>query len=348
VMEKASMKNSFFMGNNNLSLFFKSDPKLLKVNHVVEKYYAMTRANNFCIYERTEDNSTLIAYPTNAYSVEVKNLVSGELIKELSGHYNYVTSVRHYILDKVDYLLSSSMDRTVILWNMKNLCCQITIRDCHKSTFLFSAHVVRSASKEYYILTSVADPEPIKVCEIKTGSVIKSINTGKDKVAFLNSWKRKDEKNYVISCNNNNVKFYDFSSGKQTKSFSERDCENTWHYACFVVDSDQGAKSTLYESDKLGYIRLWDIESENLLKSIKTSDCLVGITIWNDQHLLAACKGGVRVIDLVNESETKFLGGNENFLFGTIVKVNHVEYGECIMTSSGGSYKDNKISLWKI
>jgi len=105
-------------------------------------------------------------------------------------------------------------------------------------------------------------------------------------------------------------------------------------------------KSLLFETDNKGYLRVWDIYMGELLKSIKTDDCLVGITVWNNQYILAACKGGIRVIDTIHETVVSFLSGTENILHGTTAKFKHPELGECLMTSSGGSYKDNQISLW--
>ena len=323
---------------------FSNSPLDLKFINVFEKYYSMTRASNFCVIE-TLKKQTLIAYSTEAYSIDIKDIHNNQLIKSFTGHKNYITSIRHYHVGNVDYLLSSSMDRSVKLWNLNTLFCEVTIGNSFKSTFLFSSHLML-VNKTNYIVASVADPEPIKIYNLN-GNTFKSINNGKDKVAYLDSWKDTTmlaEENFIISCNNTDVKLINFTTGKVYKSFQEKSCEPCWHFSCFVADSN--LKSLLFESDNKGYLRIWDIHSGSITRSIKTPDCLVGILLWNDQYLLGAFKGGVRVIDLKTGSIAKTLAGNDNCLYGTLVKFMHSDLGECLMTSCGGGYKENKICLW--
>lgn len=323
---------------------FTNNPADLKFISVFEKYYAMTRANNFSVFQ-TQKNDTLIAYSTEIYSIELKNIIKNTIVHSFNGHKNYITSVRHYLIGIVDYMLSSSMDRTVKLWNITTLMCEVTIGNGYKSTFLFSSHVMQ-VNKLNYIITSVADPEPIKVYGFN-GTIYKTVNSGKDKNAFVDSWRDNSNSNvesYIISCNNNDVKLYNFSTGKLYKTYLQKSAENTWHFSCFVAETD--LKSFLFESDNKGFLRVWDIHTANLIKYIKTPDCIVGITFWNEQYVLATCKGGIRIIDLKSESVVKTLAGTDNFLYGTIVKFLHSDLGECIMTSCGGGYKENKISLW--
>ena len=252
---------------------------------------------------------------------------------------------RHYLVSKVDYLLSCSMDRTIKLWNLNSLLCEVTVGNGYKSTFLFSSHIMQ-VNKTNYIITSVADPEPIKVYGFN-GNIYKTITNGKDKVAFVDSWKNtsiSNEESYIISCNNNDVKMFNFFNGKLFKTFQQKNCEASWHYSAFVAETE--LKSLLFESDNKGFIRIWDILSGVLNKSIKTPDCIVGILLWNENYVLGACKGGIRIIDLKSDTIVKTLGGKDNFLYGTLVKFIHSDLGECLMTSCGGGYKENKISLW--
>jgi len=101
---------------------------------------------------------------------------------------------------------------------------------------------------------------------------------------------------------------------------------------------------TLFESDGNGYVRLWNLEKNTLIKEIHCNYCsLRGLCLWNQQYILAASSDkSFKVIDFVNQNCVLSLSGQHSNSLCTIKKINHPKYGECLITGS----IDGSIKLW--
>ena len=101
---------------------------------------------------------------------------------------------------------------------------------------------------------------------------------------------------------------------------------------------------TLFESDGNGYVRLWNLENNKLIKNIHCHSCsLRGLCLWNQQYVIAAASDkSFKVIDVNNEKCVSSVEGHHLNSLCTIKKVRHPQYGESLLSGS----IDGSIKLW--
>ena len=80
-----------------------------------------------------------------------------------------------------------------------------------------------------------------------------------------------------------------------------------------------------------------------LIKKIKVNENLKDAFLWNNVYLFVGCENkSIQLVDLKNSVLIKsFTGHNEDVL--TIKKINHPQYGDCLI-SQGFMY--DQIKLW--
>ena len=165
---------------------------------------------------------------------------------------------------------------------------------------------------------------------IFNGNKINEIINSKEKTLFIDAYY--DEllsKNFIISCNFNYVKSYDFQNNKLYRKYYDN--LNEGHHSSIINKNENVVQ--LIESCIDGNIRIWDFHSGLLLKKIKVCEnhFLYGLCLWNKKYLYVGCGDGtIKLIDLENKLIIRSLiGCNMEVL--TIKKIIHPEYGECII-----------------
>ena len=101
----------------------------------------------------------------------------------------------------------------------------------------------------------------------------------------------------------------------------------------------------MLESDRSGFIRIWDFHSGFLLKKIKICEYSINCTyLYGNDYLFIGCDdNGIKIMNLKSEKIEKcLLSHNKRVL--TMKIVLHPIYGECLI--SQGDY-DDQIKLWK-
>ena len=100
----------------------------------------------------------------------------------------------------------------------------------------------------------------------------------------------------------------------------------------------------LIESDGKGYIRIWNFNTAELLKTIASHSSvnLRGICQWNDRYLFGA--GNDNQVKLFDLEEGKFVTSfkSHTSTVCTIEKIMHPKYGGCLVTQA----LDGKLKLW--
>ena len=92
----------------------------------------------------------------------------------------------------------------------------------------------------------------------------------------------------------------------------------------------------IIESSGDGIIRIWNFHNGNLLSKIKTiNGNLYGVCLWNNNNLFVGCSDNtIRLIDLNKGKIIKnYLGHIDDVV--TIKKINHPNYGECLISYGG-------------
>ena len=318
---------------------FSKDPQKIYFNKILIDYEGRNLPNMFTIYESV-NSLVILAFPTKHYNI---NLISidniNETIGTLKGHSNTIFCVRYYRESKTkDYLISSSNDHSIKVWDLSLLLCFLSIDKAFNSVYIWSCIII-SQNKENYIISSVWNNELTKIHDFK-GNLVKQFGDIKDKTIFIDYWNDNIEKeNYVINCNNKDVKLYDFDSGRIFKSFQQGNLESS-HCSAFIKLKER--KPILYDSDNKGFLRIWDIYSLSLLLSIQIGECIIGIIFWNDNYILASDECNIIIVDLrLGKKVGTISNVNQTNTIGTISKIYLPHFGESLFTGD-----NNRICLW--
>jgi WD40 repeat protein len=195
-------------------------------------------------------------------------------------------------------------------------------------------------NKKNYVVTSSPN-DYIKLWDFEKGLFVSDVGTKNDYTYFINYWKH-DSKNYIINANADCVKIYGIE--KTNDLYGEYSGkQRTWHMSAFadkINDID-----VLFESDGNGYVRMWNLENNTLIKNIHCPSCsLRGLCLWNDQYILAASSDkSFKVIDFTKEKCVSSISGGQHYnSLCTLKKVKHPLYGESLLTGS----IDGSIKLW--
>ena len=206
---------------------------------------------------------------------------------------------------------------------------------------------------QIYIVTSNQDAyyvEPIKIFNLK-GKIIKKINKSNNSVNFIDIYyDTKNSKIYILVCNDDNVKSYDYKNNKIYKIYGENYRERYSTdipipkediYPDYLIMNN---KEELIELNTDGNIRIWNFHSAMLLKIINLDIeyQLKSFCLWNNEYLFVAKDKSICLVKFKNSKIIKILNGHNNQIT-YIIKINHSKYGESLI--SQGSENDG-IKLW--
>ena len=296
----------------------------------------------FDAYTAFDGNAYLASSLSSTYNIEIFNLQNNSLQATLKGLNNQLYIIRHYAQysTNIDYLLSTTTGKTVKIWNVKDYTEYLTINSCHQGSYMYSALILfDEANKKNYVVTSSPN-DYIKLWNFEKGTFIRNIGSKNDYTYFINSWSH-DSKNYIINANADNVKIYGIE--KENELYGEyTGKQRTWHMSAFVEKIND--IDTLFESDGNGYVRLWNLENNTLMKTICCMSCsLRGLCLWNSQYIIAASSDkSFKVIDFVNEKCVTSKSGQHANSLCSVRKIMHPKYGEALLTGS----IDGSIKLW--
>ena len=136
------------------------------------------------------------------------------------------------------------------------------------------------------------------------------------------------------------MKSFDYNKNSSYHKYYEN--YNGAHFS-FIIH-DKNFVILLIESCEDGYLRIWNFHYGLLLNKIKISkQSLYDICFWNDNTLLIGCQDKkIKILNLKKNKIIKALIGHNNSVI-TIKKINHIRFGECII--SHGFEKD-QIKIW--
>ncbi len=322
---------------------FKTNPSTLKfkIDLSTKAQKSFTIDNVIAVYVGYDGNSYLAAPISTTFEIEIMNLRDNKIVHSLKGHSAHIYIVRHYFQRKssTDFLISTSSERKVKVWNLKTYECHITLNKCHTGTYLYSVLLLfDNINNLNYIVTSCPN-EYMKLWDFDSGKFIREIGSISDYTYFINYWNNNNI-NYIINANSSNVKIYGINKSKEIyREFLAP--QSTWHMSAFVERMND--INYLFESDGNGYLRIWNIEKKEIYKSIQASGCnLRGICFWNDRFIIAASSDkGFKIFDLENNKNIITIHGHESVLC-TVQKIMHPLYGESLISSG----IDGNIKLW--
>ena len=235
-----------------------------KIDLSTKAQKSFTIDNVITVYVGYDGNSYLAAPISTTFEIEIMNLRDNKIVHSLKGHSAHIYIVRHYFQRKssTDFLISTSSERKVKVWNLKTYECHITLNKCHTGTYLYSALLLfDNINNLNYIVTSCPN-EYMKLWDFDSGKFIREIGSTSDYTYFINYWNNNNI-NYIINANSSNVKIYGINKSKEIyREFLAP--QSTWHMSAFVERMND--INYLFESDGNGYLRIWNIEKKEIYK----------------------------------------------------------------------------------
>lgn len=329
---------------NQSNTFFNSNPQELKFKETITNkcLKSFTIDCIFDAYLAFDGNCYLASSLVANYNIEIHNLKNNVLVTTLKGLNTQLYIIRHYAQysTSIDYLLATTTGKSVKVWNLNTYNECLTINNCHYGSYMYSALLLFDEfNKKKYVVTSSPN-DYMKLWNFENGKFVSDVGTKNDYTYFINSWEH-NNKNYIINANADSVKIYGIS--KTNDMYGEYSGnQRTWHMSAFVEKIND--IDTLFESDGNGYIRLWNLDNNTLIKNIHCpSSSLRGLCIWNNQYIIAASSDkSFKVVDYQKESVVSSIAGQHYNSLCTIKKIKHPKYGESLLTGS----IDGSIKLW--
>ena len=328
---------------NQNSIDFNSDPKDLKYKETITskclKSYTIDCI--FDAYTSFDGNCYLASSHGTPYRIEIYDLSNNKLTATLNV-LKQIYIIRHYaqFSKRIDYLLTTTTDKSIKIFDLNTFKEYITINNCYAGTYMYSALLLfDDLGLKNYVVTSSPN-DFIKIWNFENGKFIKNVGSKEDYTYFINFWKNND-KYFIINANADNVKIYGME--KENQLFGEYSgTERTWHMCAFVEKVNE--IDTLFESDGNGYVRLWNLETHQIIKSIQCqSVSLRGINLWNQKYIIAAASDkSFKILDLEKGELVGSVSGQHLNSLCSVKKVIHPLYGESLLSGS----IDGTIRLW--
>ena len=284
-------------------------------------------------------------------SIATYNIIDYKTMGVLrNAHREDITNFRHYLdkRNRRDLILSvSATDNNVRMWDINNLEFIITINNINRHGFTKSACIM-NFNNDLFIVTSNYShsevQEPIRLYNMD-GYKIKEINYKNNQTYFIDIYHDKQfDIKYIITGNLGFVRTYNYTNDCKYHRYNDDDDEEYEHYKVIIYNKDNNTK--IISTGKERQIIIWDFHSTELINKIKVSDItfdnLYGISLWNNNILVAGCGNTLHIIDIKNEEVVNILIGH-SYNIMTIKTIIHPIYGECIVSQE---LYNGQIKLW--
>ena len=339
-----SMDNPSIYTSYNFSFKLQNDPQELVFKKDICSNAHKTNSIDrvFCAF-KSFLGEALIVWGSSSNNIEYYDCEKEKIVKTFhQAHSQTVFSCRHYpyVKKRIDYIITSSYDRTVKLWDYNQNSYDLCISNAHGGYYIYSVSILFNIQEDKnYVITSSSN-EKMKVWDFK-GKYIRNFGQDSESTYFIDVYYSKWKKQYyIINANSVDVKSYEFDTGNLYHKY--KGIPQTWHMSAVINETKQG--QLLIESDGTGRIRIWDFNTANLLKNIASTYSLNlrGICLWNDRYLFAAGNDyQVKLFDLEEGKFIKSFKGHSSTVC-TIEKIKHPKYGGCLISQG----LDGKLKLW--
>ena len=328
---------------NQNKIDFMMDPRDLKYKETITNkcLKSFTIDCIFDAFTAFDGNCYLASSHGTPFSIEIYNLSNNKVAATLN-ILKQIYIIRHYaqFSKRIDYLLTTTTEKSIKIFNLNTFKEHLTISNCYTGTYMYSALLLfDDLGVKNYVVTSSPN-DYIKFWNLDNGKFIKNVGSKDDYTYFINYWKNND-KYYIIDANADNVKIY--GTDKENQLFGEYSGkERTWHMCAFVDKMND--IDTLFESDGKGYVRLWNLENHQLIKSIQCQPfSLRGMTLWNQKYIIVASSDkSFKILDLEEGKLALSVSGQHVNSMCSVKKIMHPLYGESLLTGS----IDGTIKLW--
>ena len=349
--ELSKLEKKFILSKENPSIYTYYDLTTKFINDPNELVFKQDICSNshktnsidrvFCAF-KSFNGEPLVVWGSTALNIEFYDCNKEKIVKTIyQAHKQTIFSCRHYadIRLRIDYIITSSNDRSVKVWDATKDNYVLYIPNVHNGYYIYSVSLLCHLHQEKNFVITSCPNEKMKVWSF-TGMYMYNFGQSNESTYFIDVFYNKNQKKYfIINANSNDVKSYYFESGDLYHKY--KGTPQTWHMSAVVNNIND--IFALIESDGNGTIRIWNFDTAELLKSITAHSInLRGICLWNDKYLFAA--GNDSQVKLFNLEEGKFVKSfkGHTSTVCTIEKIMHPKYGGCLISHA----LDGKLKIW--
>ena len=349
--ELSKLEKKFILSKENPSIYTYYDLTTKFINDPNELVFKQDICSNshktnsidrvFCAF-KSFNGEPLVVWGSTALNIEFYDCNKEKIVKTIyQAHKQTIFSCRHYadIRLRIDYIITSSNDRSVKVWDATKDNYALYIPNVHNGYYIYSVSLLCHLHQEKNFVITSCPNEKMKVWSF-TGMYMYNFGQSNESTYFIDVFYNKNQKKYfIINANSNDVKSYYFESGDLYHKY--KGTPQTWHMSAVVNNIND--IFALIESDGNGTIRIWNFDTAELLKSITAHSInLRGICLWNDKYLFAA--GNDSQVKLFNLEEGKFVKSfkGHTSTVCTIEKIMHPKYGGCLISHA----LDGKLKIW--
>jgi len=348
-------KQTQFENKMNNQIFFNSDPRKLGANFEVTNNCSSARwtlSHSFDIFKSVLDEY-LVVYGNNSknWSIEFYDITTKKVKESLTinnAHKDRICNIKHfyYELKNQDFILSSSVDKSVKLWELYSLKNLLTINHFTEDYFVICEMIFFNRLENDYFIISATSQE-IKVWN-KKGENINIFNYEPGENSnFLNKFYNK-YRCYLLY-GSNKIVLRDIESGEIIHKYGE-DGDKSYHWA--EVSSLFDKKRVIGAHYEDGFIKIHDFNTEKLVKkfSFQKNEHNFSFCLWNEKYIIVGYLYSLKIFNIEDGSLIKEISGFPGWGVLTVFKFFHPSLGDCLVCNShsGGSDSIGRISLLSI
>ena len=298
----------------------------------------------FCEFKSINDILCLI-YSEKKNVLACYDIINKKVISRVNKNKSPINNIRHYLDNqfKRDLILNSFVGNQIEVSNLQNWELLLTISEVNKGGCLFSSCFFNDNNNIYILTTNnkvtyIWECENIKVFDMKKNK-IKEINNSNEDILYIDTYyDSKFDNNFIVTCNINHIKFYDFKNNSLFKKYN--DSEFLGKVNDFIVDDREPVKKLLGSSNS--GIRIWNFYTGEVLKRIMSDlGGIYGLCLFENNYLLAGIKKNnnayIILIDLINEKIVKRINSNQEKPISRIMAID-TKNGKIFV--SGGRWSD--------
>jgi WD40 repeat protein len=323
---------------------FKTNPKNLYFNKdlCINAHKFNTIDKVFCVFN-SFNNQNLVVWGSSLNSLVFYDLDNDKIIKTIdNAHYQLIYCCRHYPnkKKKIDYIITTSSNRSVKVWNANNFTCEVDIKMTYTNKSIFSACLIFDVNDVHNLIVTSSPNDFMKIFDFNAKLKYIFGSSDNNTIFVNNYYDTKIKTHYIINGSGSDIKSYDLRNRQIYNRYVGK--PRSFHTSAVVFENK--SEVTLIECDGNGYIRLWNFHTAELIKTIYIRPFIIlrGMCLWNNKYLIVGSSDHqIKLVDLKLGKIVQTFKEHTGKVC-TVEKIESKKYGECLLSQG----LDGKIKLW--
>ena len=336
--EKSNFNNN--KNDNDLNL---EKLNIISYDIINDSYCPIEIENSITVFESAK-KIPFIIYATKDKSIISYNLKNKKIENKIPNAHNEFISNFIYCnnlnIRKELVMSISYKDTNLKIWDFYNWQCFIDIKNVYSHGYLYSACFLNKPNNFYFVTTNWEDSkfaDSIRVYDYEK-NIIKTINSSEYNAFLIKVLYNYDE-TYFITCNEENIKSYNYNKNEFLHKYNDNYC-----YCKFLGFLIFISSKRLFGSCHDKIVRVWDFFNGKMIYKVKIqSNILKGIRLAKERNMLIGYNNNeIQLIDMKDYKAVKILYHNKAQIC-SIRKIYFNDYRSCLFTQGF----DNHIIMWQ-